>query len=193
MNQAKPTQKLRPLTDTCKSESNWNFSTKTSSKPYTADLSDFYPRDQFTCLPTDAELLFLNKELKGQPMIKVKNLIKKDFSNFLISSEGTPERTAVYKPKSVLDAQSKNRKFGEIESRMGGTIKKYASLSCYGDYYNTTGTLKKIKKQLGDDRLGYKDEKLQIVERLYGKDLSDYMTDQRSGKMSQKYEKVFIC
>lgn len=37
------------------------------------------------------------------------------------------------------------------------------------------------------------DENLNIITRNYGNDLSEYMMDKRHGKLSKKYEKVFIC
>jgi hypothetical protein len=168
---------------------NWNSSGKVRTKPYTPNLTDFFPRDYYTCMPTDAELLFLNKELKGQSLNRVKNLIEKDLSNYSTNSEQGDERVVVFKPKSVLDVDVKT----PVDSCVGRG-NKFTSLS-YGDYYNSSGTLKEIKKQLCEaDTQGGKcrDEKLKIVERVYGKDLSNYMMDKRHGKMSQKYEKVFI-
>ncbi len=184
----KPPTKLKPV-NTPKPDMNWNSSGKVRTKPYTPNLTDFFPRDYYTCMPTDAELLFLNKELKGQSLNRVKNLIKKDLSNNSTNSEQSDERVVVFKPKSVLDVEVK----APVDSCVGRG-NKFTSLS-YGDYYNSSGTLKEIKKQLCEaDAQGGKcrDEKLKIVERVYGKDLSNYMMDKRHGKMSQKYEKVFI-
>jgi len=184
----KPSNKFKQVNTPVKPDISWNFSGKVHSKPYTANLTDFFPRDYYTCMPTDVELLFLNKELKGQSMNKVKKLMKKDLSN-TVNSDKSEERMVVFKPKSVLDVEVK----APVDTCIGRG-NRLTSLS-YGDYYNTCGTLKEIKKQLfeADARSGkFKDDKLKIVEKNYGKDLSNYMMDKRHGKMSQKYEKVFI-
>lgn len=189
-NSYKSSTKLKPVVNILKSDLSWNFSGKICPKAYTSNLTDFFPRDYYTCLPTDAELLFLNKELKGQSMDKVKNLIKKDFSglNNTSNSENNGERVVVFKPKSVLDVEAK-----ALVDTCAGRGNKNTPQS-YGSYYNTNGTLKQIKRQLSADVVGkHMDEKLKFVERVYGKDLSNYMMDSRNGKMSQKYEKVFIC
>lgn len=44
----------------------WNFSTKSADSEYTTNLNDFYPRDPFTQLPENVDLLMLNRELRGE-------------------------------------------------------------------------------------------------------------------------------
>lgn len=205
--------KLKPLTS-FRADIDWNYSIKTNKKSYVQNLNDFYPRDQYTCLPTDEDLLFLNKELKNQPMEKVKNLIKKDLSH-VNQSENNTERQVVYRPKHVLDAKTRMKSHNSLDNAAAlhlnpGDINSFAykqtrryfgenlrkeSSPAYGSFRCNPSAVKKIKAQLIDDGppRRVRDEKLNIVERHYGRELSNFMEDKRHGKMSQKYEKVFIC
>lgn len=196
-----------------KLKSDWNTSIKANHNKYVPNLDDFYPRDPYTNLPTDADIVFLNKELKGHSMDRVRNLIHKDFSNFYsqsINLSMETSRSVVFKPKNVIDTQIKGKNknsdcnISNAGLHLGSDPNSYQfkQLKSYGNYYNTADTLKKIKKQLKDDNFKenfnkdikvVRDEKLEIVEKLYGKGLSDFMTDTRHGKINQKYEKVFIC
>lgn len=47
-------------------DKDWNYSTKPADSEYTTNLNDFYPRDPFTQLPENVDLLMLNRELRGE-------------------------------------------------------------------------------------------------------------------------------
>ncbi len=75
--ESKYERRLRPI-ENCKSWNQvWNSSAKINEKEYKPNLNNFFPRDQYTMLPTDADLVFLNKELKGMCLDEVKKLMKK--------------------------------------------------------------------------------------------------------------------
>ena len=202
-------------------EKDWNYSTKPSEKSYVTNLNDFYPRDPYTFLPKNIDLVTINRELKGMSLEQVKEFMKKQLPRDKVkSSDPGNERSVLYKPVNIVDAQTKATRthddtrihdelalalFNEPKSfqfkqvkkfikKSGGEIKPPPNMDSYGSYYNTAATLRKIKKQLAsaDEAHPPKDEKLDIVRRDYGQGLSDFMRD-RKGQMSQKYEKVFIC
>ena len=205
--------KLKPLDNQA-----WNFSTKPHDKEYIANLTDFYPRDPYTCLPADSDLVYLNKELKGMSIDQVQALMKKKLNRCNSAIEPS-QRTVLFKPKHIIDAQTKSKiaestgpvdqaglhiysgdpeSFPYREAKRfvsdAAATRKYISHS-YGDYHNTAATVKQIKRQLlanGVANRKVKDDKLEVVEKCYGHELSDYMKD-RHNKMSQKYEKVYIC
>lgn len=54
-----------------KAEKDWNYSTKPVDKEYTTDLNDFYPRDPFTQLPENMDLVMLNRELRGTTKLNI--------------------------------------------------------------------------------------------------------------------------
>jgi hypothetical protein len=187
-------------------EPDWNYSTKVDEKEYEPILRDFYPRDPYTCLPQDIDILLLNKELKGKTVDEIRKFMNE---NLLKSKQRPPtiinidsERPVYQKPKSILDAQHKLITPGEkrpidsagltlCENDMKSFPFKQAAKQLKSknkSYYNTANVLDQIKKQLEPT----KDEKLEIVRRNYGSDLSDFMLDKRRAQMSQKYEKVFI-
>lgn len=158
----KSTNKLKPLANSSTPHTNWNFSTKGHPKTYIPNLNDFYPRDPYTNLPTDTELLFLNKQLKGQTVEKVRALISKDLSDVDTNSE-TPGRPVYYKPKHILDAQTKinlespsgpidqaglNINSGDPNSFAYKQAKNYIIQSRKS---STANAVDNIKKQLLDD------------------------------------------
>lgn len=51
----------------------WNQSTKVLNKSYTTNLDDFYPRDPFTNLPENIDLVLVNRELRGKVLLLVVN------------------------------------------------------------------------------------------------------------------------
>jgi hypothetical protein len=190
----------------------WNYSTKAKGNDYITNLNDFFPRDPYTFLPKDLDLVLLNKELKGMSLDEVKQFMKKKLTNNpngltdLMDKSGRP---VYYKPRNIIDAQSKIRMpedtipsngagmnlTNDIKSQPFRQAKKYIlksvkakESSSHGSYFNTADTLKQIKNQLAES-----DDKLKIVRKHYGDDLSDFMKDKRHNVMSQKYEKVFIC
>ena len=204
--------KLKPLDNQA-----WNFSTKPHEKEYIANLTDFYPRDPYTCLPTDADLVYLNKELKGMSINQVQKLMKKKLNRSNSAIE-TSQRTVLFRPKHIIDAQTKTKiaesngpvdqaglhiysgdpeSFPYREAKKfitdAASTKKHISHS-YGDYYNTAATVKQIRKQLlanGAANKKVKDDKLEVVEKCYGHELSNYMKD-RHNKMSQKFELALL-
>lgn len=190
----------------------WNYSTKAKENDYITGLNDFFPRDPYTFLPKDLDLVLLNKELKGMSLDEVKQFMKKKLTNNpngLADLMDKSERPVYYKPRNIIDAQTKIRMpedappsngtgmslthdikaqpFRQAKKYILKTVKSKES-SSHGNYYNTADTLKQIKNQLAES-----DDKLEIVKRHYGNELSDFMKDKRHGVMSQKYEKVFIC
>ncbi len=190
----------------------WNHSTKPNKPEYVPNLDDFYPRDQYTFLPKDLDLMLVSRELKGMSLEQVKEFMRKkiDLSNVHLDSYDST-RPGYFKPKHVLDAQSKSKQeqdqlndeaglnmcddirsfqFQEAKNYIVNNRVQPKIESFYGKYYNTNSTLKAIKDQLKPQK---KDDKLDIIEKFYGKELSNYMRDKRHNKMSQKYEKVFIC
>ena len=221
-------------------ENPWNYSTKAKGKEYITNLNDFFPRDHYTKMPENLDLMLLNTELKGMSMEQVKEFMRKKLENnpnaFKHIRTGSPgimdpadERPVYYAPKNIVDTQTKVRlpedtpamdiaafSFGNdinsfafreakrfVDNSQAKQKAKKAGLSSHGSYYNTEDTLSQIKGLLStnttttgnnitNSKGQFKDEKLEIVRKNYGKDLADFMTDKRHGKMSQKYEKVFI-
>lgn len=200
----------------------WDYSTKADEKDYVTNLTDFYPRDPYTLEYEGIDLFKMNKELKGMSVNEVKEFMKKPLGQ-LVGQSGDKEFKQnrppfYYKPKYIIDAQTKYKLEQIDEKRIdhaGMTLandadlfqfkqakkfvahqqdKKAAQASSHGSYFNTNDTLKLIKSQLNEDKKsGIKDEKLEIVKKNYGQDLSDFMRDKRHDKMDQRYEKVFIC
>jgi hypothetical protein len=202
-------QHSRPL----RPETDWNHSIKTNQKHYISNLNDFYPRDPFTMMPTDSDLLFLNKELKNQSIDKIKGLMKKEFPQDVFMLEKDTDRKVVYKPKHVLDGQLKTKNeevidttglhltcgdpssysYKKVENYVTKRLPQNVQSESYGNHYLTKQEVRNIKDLLSENKPKRTDEKLKIIEKSFGKDLSDFMEDKRHGKMSQKYEKVFIC
>lgn len=136
---------------------------------------------------------------------EVKEFMRKTLPRQNFTSNLPNERPVYYKPKYVKDLPKKSKVDENIVriDKAGANltndpksfpfkqVKKYlnkTSNRCKDSYPNTESTVKLIKKQLGAS-----DENLNIIRRNHGDELSEYMKDKRSGKMSQKYEKVFIC
>lgn len=201
-----------------KLEKDWNHSTKATGSDYVPNLEDYYPRDPYTFLPKNLDLILVNKELRGMSLEQVKEFMKLNLGRVDSASENyDSNRPVYYKPKNVIDSQTKQQRsdndrlkdeawmnmcndvrsfqFQEarnyvIDSYNTQKAQKKSKDSIYGGFYNTKGALKQIKNQL---KPSPKDDKLEIIEKLYGEELSNFMKDPRHGKMSQKYEKVFIC
>lgn len=197
----------------------WNFSVKVNKEPYKSNLNDFFPRDIYTMMPTDADLVFLNKELKNQSIEKVKYLIEKDFTHQILKTEKNSDREVVYKPKNVIDTPNKAKgpeecdttglhltsgdpksySYKKVKSIVSESTIQNSQSDAYGNHQVIKSDVKNIKALLGENKTILKpmkvrnDEMLNIIEKSYGKDLSDFMENKRHGKVSQKYEKVFIC
>lgn len=208
------TKKPASKSNSFKNEKPWNHSTKAVESEYIPHLEDYYPRDPYTFLPKDLDLVLVNKELKGMSLEQVKEFMKKNLGRVESASSlnRDSKRPVYFKPKNVLDSQTKSKididklndeawlnmcndvksfQFQEAKKYVVESIKPKKQDSLYGGYYHTSESVKTIKRQLNSKPV--RDDKLEVVEKLYGKDLSNFMKDQRHGKMSQKYEKVFIC
>ena len=231
-------RKLKPLKKSNKSKislhDDWNYSTKAKENDYVANLNDFFPRDPYTKLPENLDLMLLNSELKGMSLDEIKEFMKrklisnpKAFRQMRDMSTGivdpSEQRPVYYAPRNIVDAQTKIKHCDEKPPmdvagfHFGNDInafpfkeanrfveknkskKSNARATSHGTYYNTDDTLSQIKGLLDTDETRGRpkpkinDEKLEIVKKNFGPDLADFMTDKRHGKMSQKYEKVFIC
>lgn len=204
----------------------WNYSTKPDKPEYVTNLDDLYPRDPFTQMPENLDLILVNNELKGMSLEQVKHFMKKKLQHNnanhhhhqVASSSSTQKITRggrqpfYYRPKHVLDVQAKTKldeakrpldeagvnltndkntfPFRQLDKFVSNSkISSSKSSTLYGNYQKTDSTVKLIKQQLATTN----DDKLNIVNQNYGSDLRDFMTDKRHAKMSQKYEKVFIC
>jgi hypothetical protein len=84
----------------------WDYSVRPEGKEYVTNLGDFFPRDPYTLAPMNIDLVLLNKELKGMTLEQVKEFMKKpnESRNRPIS---LAERPFYYKPKNIIDAQTK--------------------------------------------------------------------------------------
>ena len=99
------------------SKTTWNISTKVPGKDYVNNLKDFYPRDQYTMMPKDVDLVLLNKELKGMSLEQIREFMNKNLSpataaaeiltTAAASNEASSSRPVYYKPKWVLDIEPK--------------------------------------------------------------------------------------
>lgn len=147
---------------------------------------------------------------KGMSLEQVKEFMRKKLPTHASdSTKPAKERPVYYRPKYVKDLPKKSKtdekatKVDEAGANLTNDpksfpfkqVKNYLNKttnnqnSCFGSYSNTDSTLKLIKKQLASS-----DENLNIIKKTYGNELGEYMADKRrGGKLSQKYEKVFIC
>jgi hypothetical protein len=95
----------------------WDYSVRPEGKEYTTNLDDFFPRDPYTLAPMNLDLVLLNKELKGMSLIEVKEFMNKPIKGVkqspVISQE---ERPFYYKPKNIIDAQTKY-KIAEVDEK----------------------------------------------------------------------------
>lgn len=201
-------------------EKDWNYSTKAEENDYVTNLDDFYPRNPFTQMPENLDLVLVNKELKGMSLEQVKEFMHKKIANnpnAFRQFNSESERPVYYRPKNVIDLQTKVKldpskkgvdeagvnltndpksfPFRQIKRFVAKSKSKEDMSSSYGNYTHIESTVKLIKQQLSSDacdKMGDKD-KLNIIKQNFGNELSDYMMDKRHGKLSQKYEKVFIC
>lgn len=193
----------------------WNYSTKPSEKKYVSNLKDFFPRDPYTLLPSNGDLLLINKELRGMSLEQVKEFmktnLKKNKSSSFAYQRNYSSRPVYYKPKNIIDTQAKIRSddqtlgidnaglflgddiesfgFRQAQNFIHNNLENFFSAkSDHDDGYEWN----RKKKNAHDCDKKFIDDKLEIVESNYGPELAKFMTDRRSGKMSQKYEKVFI-
>lgn len=191
-------------------QKDWNYSTKPSIKEYISNLNDFFPRDPYTLLPSNEDLIFINKELKGMSLAQVKEFMKKNLRNsksspaYLTSNQVS--RPFYYKPKNIIDTQAKirseNENFGIDRTGLllGDDINSFGFRQVQNFVYNNIENffltnsenyqLNLTNNQHSKNKLI--DDKLEIVEHTFSPELANFMMDKRSGKMSQKYEKVFI-
>jgi hypothetical protein len=84
----------------------WDYSVKPEKKEYVTNLADFFPRDPYTLAPINIDLVLLNKELKGMTLEQVKEFMKKPI-NCTQKPVSLSERPFYYKPKNIIDAQTK--------------------------------------------------------------------------------------
>lgn len=123
------------------SKTNWDYSTKVEEKEYVKNLDDFYPRDPYTRLPQDDEMLLLHHQLNGLTLDEVKEFMRKNLmekAEFIRSKQEKIEkaktkngkiklakqsavsfksdRPVYYKPKHVLDYEAKARAANDIET-----------------------------------------------------------------------------
>ena len=118
---------------------NWDYSTKVGQKTYVKNLDDFYPRDPYTMLPPDDEMLLLHHQLYGLTLDEVKEFMKKSLteraeiikakmekidkaktrngknkkstrSSAVSSVSFKSQRPVYYKPKNMLDYEAKAKK-----------------------------------------------------------------------------------
>ena len=172
----------------------WNFSTKTREVEYLPNLGDFYPRDQYSNLPVNEDLVLLNQVLRGMSVAEIREFMKKnnDVEKTVVKKR-SEERPVHFKPRNIVDAQSKVRNPpGKVPVDLAGL-----TLCNDAESFAFKEAMKVLSKNNSDKRISKSedkimDDKLKVVEREFGKDMSDIMRD-RHGKMSQRYEKVFIC
>ena len=184
----------------------WNYSTKTKDVDYIAHLDDFYPRDIYTCLPVNEDLVLLNQVLKGMSVDEIKKFMRTtDALEKKLLSQQNPspvsERPVHFRPKNILDTPSK------VKSPPEKTPVNLAGLTICNDLNSfvfkeakkhlTNNTkysakLNSIKRQISKSENQLNDQKLEIVEKNFGSTMTEIMKD-RHGKLSQRYEKVFIC
>jgi len=116
-------KKLKPLKNRPPkpiAEHDWNYSTKTKEKDYVINLNDFFPRDPYTKLPENLDLMLLNTELKGMSLDEVKEFMKKrliddprafkrmrQMSPGVAIVDASDQRPVYYAPKNIIDAQTK--------------------------------------------------------------------------------------
>ncbi len=90
----------------------WNYSTKTPKKDYVNNLKDFFPRDPYTCLPNNLNLVLLEKELRGMTLEQVKEFMNKNLEKPHLNLNHDPfsnkiNPNVVYKPKNIIDVPTK--------------------------------------------------------------------------------------
>jgi hypothetical protein len=190
----------------------WNISTRLNKEPYLKNLDDFYPRDPYTLMPTDVELLLLHRELNGLSIEEIKEFMAENFKNKAIQNkqkidiiESTTkkmhtikpntEREHYYKPKNIMDYEPKKK---DAEHHYGIDQASFAlsrtpTSSCYE---KTKSFLVDKYKQTSSPNIN-NDEVLvdgkNFFELYFDTELYEFMKDKKNGKISKKYEKVFIC
>ena len=90
----------------------WNYSTKAPEKDYINNLKDFFPRDPYTCLPKNLNLVLLEKELRGMSLEEVKEFMNKNLEKPHLNLNHDPfsnkmNPNVVYKPKNIIDVPAK--------------------------------------------------------------------------------------
>jgi hypothetical protein len=209
-------------------KSQWNYSTKVNGKSYIKNLDDFYPRDQYTCLPPDGDLLLLHHQLSGLTLDEVKSFMKKNLKEreeFLkiqqnkidkskyqggkkkkiknsasSSSSLKSKRTVMYKPKNVLDYETKARPLDDFSKINDAAFTLSEDPTSF--YYQETRKIvnksdpvlnqKKKNVSFSRSKKNVDDKFKSTVETYFNNDLYEFMKT-KNGNINPKYEKVFIC
>lgn len=86
-------------------------------------------------------------------------------------------------PFSLIDEYFANRKLAQTA----------AELSSLDDDSHSDTVVSLIKKPPQMMNRGKYDESLEVIRRMHGSGLYEFMRDKKSGKLNKKYDKVFIC
>lgn len=189
-------------------DNEWNYSTKVSEKEYMRNLDDFYPRDPYTCMPNDIDILLLYRHLNGMTLEQVKEFMQnneKDKADIIklakldqeyrknkkqTSKSNSKERPVYYRPMNIIDYESKKMQSPEDKhlDEVGLNLTNDKNSFYFKDskkfIENKSST---YSKHQPDDVLEIKN----MIEFYFNSDLYDYMKD-KNGKIHPKYEKVFI-
>ena len=177
----------------------WNYSTKIDEKEYVKNLDDFYPRDPYT-LMTNKEELLLHRQLKNMTVNQIKDLktiskkSAKERQKSVNNKKLCKDRQVVYRPKNVVDVEAKRKK-SDVSTEID-----LAAMVIANDPASYNFRLAQIKTSAGSKNLDDEEKNVDldvnrikdVIETNFNADLYQFMRD-KSGKISQKYEKVFIC
>lgn len=167
----------------------WNSYSKPRKADYINDLKDFYPRDPYTCLPKNLNLVLLNKELRGMSLEQVKEFMDQKLNRPLTSTTTMDEhKPIVYKPRNIVDVPTKAKLTSDdrLVEETGLTLTNDKTTFPYTDAKRFIE-----QKSMFMTTTKTNDNGLQRIEAHFGPELSEFMKDRR-GLLSQKYEKVFI-
>jgi hypothetical protein len=207
--------------DETDSKDNWDYSTKVEDKTYIKNLDDFYPRDPYTRLPLDDEMLLLHHQLNGLTLDEIKQFMRKSLmgkAEFIREKQEKIEkaktkngkkkstkssaqsfrsdRPVYYKPKHVLDYEKK--------AKIGDDIINFTSagFNLSDDpitfpYQHSKNLMDRgqqnVLSKIHNKKVTTGDEEYKkIISSNFSKELYDFMTT-KNGKINPKYEKVFIC
>jgi len=193
-------------------EKAWNYSTKTLDRPYTTNLTDFFPRDPYTLMPDHKALL--TRELKGMSLEEVKEFMQKNLNydpKLLKLIDENTNKPFYHKAKTIIDVQTKN-KFDEIceqptkaalnltndtntfpykQTKLLLGINENLTSLATNNYDSKSNS--EVKNFQRNKPKKIKDDKLEVIKRDFSEELSDFMKDKRHGCLEKKYDKVFIC
>jgi hypothetical protein len=206
-----PTEKLAEDLTRVKTP-RWNISTRLKKEPYLKNLDDFYPRDPYTLMPSDTELLLLHRELNGLTIEEVKEFMRENYKDKAMKNrdkidviesttkkmhtlEPNTEREHYFRPKNIMDYEPKRKdpehKYGLDQASFA--LSRTPTSTCYD---RTRDFLNDKQKQVSEPDV-QNDEVLvngnNFFDVYFGPELYEYMKDKKNGKISKKYEKVFIC